>query len=330
MRYAPVVIPTMNRYKHLKTCIESLKKNKHANETDLHISLDYPPSEKYEEGYNKVKKYLENGIDGFKNVYIYIQESNLGPGDNGDFLFTKVWEKEDRLIFTEDDNIFSENFLDYINKSLDRYEDDPLVIAIGGYSWPVSLSCNGKESYRTRFFCWWGCGIWKNKMDKVKTFNKTDIETFMRCKKNRAMLKKQSKYIYEQALYIVNDNHYLQIYKNKGKENEFRETDFIMSIYMHMNNKFIIFPYLSKVKNIGLDESGQNCNSSNYIVYNIKDMDTRREVESIDFMDLTEEDERKIGVLIDKNMNTSLRSIIKRIIMERKLNNTQRKAGRKQ
>ena len=91
---APIIIPTLNRYEHLRRCIESLGKNTLANETEIYISLDYPPSDKYIEGYNKVYQYLKsNSIDGFKEVHIFFQEKNLGPTENAYFLRREVYKK---------------------------------------------------------------------------------------------------------------------------------------------------------------------------------------------------------------------------------------------
>ena len=52
MYRAPVLIPTCNRIHHLKRCVESIARNKLAKETELYISVDYPPSEKYQDGYS--------------------------------------------------------------------------------------------------------------------------------------------------------------------------------------------------------------------------------------------------------------------------------------
>ena len=106
---APVLIPTLNRYQHIKNCIESLAKNPLAKETELYISVDYPPSEKYEQGYQSVIDYLDSGVSGFKAVYIYKQEKNLGVFKNADFLRNKAFEKCEGYIVTEDDNVFSED-----------------------------------------------------------------------------------------------------------------------------------------------------------------------------------------------------------------------------
>ena len=110
MVYAPVIIPTCNRIEHLKKCINSLASNEFAKFTEIYISVDFPPSEKYEKGYNEVINYLKGGIGGFKEVFVYIQEKNLGPSENANFLANQI-KSYDRWIFTEDDNEFSSNFL---------------------------------------------------------------------------------------------------------------------------------------------------------------------------------------------------------------------------
>ena len=43
MIYYPVCIPTLNRYEHLKACVESLQRCTHADKTELIIGLDALP-----------------------------------------------------------------------------------------------------------------------------------------------------------------------------------------------------------------------------------------------------------------------------------------------
>ena len=72
MCFAPIMIPTLNRDEHLRRCINSLKKNSLAAETDIYISVDFPPNEKYQEGYDRVRKFLkEEFTTGFRNIFVY-------------------------------------------------------------------------------------------------------------------------------------------------------------------------------------------------------------------------------------------------------------------
>lgn len=53
MNYAPVIIPTLNRYDHFIKCLESLEKCSGAEYTEVFVALDFPPSNKYIEGWKK-------------------------------------------------------------------------------------------------------------------------------------------------------------------------------------------------------------------------------------------------------------------------------------
>ena len=132
MVYAPIIIVTLNRYEHLKRCIESLQKNGWAKYTELYISVDYPADESHWEGYGKVREYLENGIEGFKKVFIYYQSVNLGGAENFMFLKRIIFQSYDRWIETEDDNEFSPCFIEFMDKGLELFKDDPDILYLCG------------------------------------------------------------------------------------------------------------------------------------------------------------------------------------------------------
>lgn len=168
MNYAPVIIPTLNRYKHLRRCIESLEKNQACVYTDLYISLDFPPSDKYRVGYNETKKYLKElcNQNMFKNVFVFEQIENLGPTANAYFLVKKVTEKSDVWLYSEDDVEYSSNYLEYMNKCLTRFEADPSITSICGCS-DFLLDIDEGNIYKDFIFCPYGVGHWKNKYDEV-------------------------------------------------------------------------------------------------------------------------------------------------------------------
>ena len=60
MIYYPIIIPTLNRYEHFKRCVESLAKNIHSDKTERVIGFDFPPSNKYFDGYEKMKNDILN------------------------------------------------------------------------------------------------------------------------------------------------------------------------------------------------------------------------------------------------------------------------------
>ena len=174
MTYYPVIIPTCNRYGHLRACVESLAACTHADKTELVISLDYPPSEKYVEGWGKIKEYLPT-ITGFRKVTTFVQEKNLGVGENGNFSFlvNYVSAHYDAWISTEDDNVFSPCFLDYMDKGLEMYRDDESVLSINAFFYNENIPFDYRDSTIVKsiyLFSAWGVGMWGDRAYKVKSF----------------------------------------------------------------------------------------------------------------------------------------------------------------
>ena len=143
MIYAPIYIPTLCRSEHFQKCIESLKVNTWAKYTDVYIALDYPPSEKYRAGYEKICRYLENSeFDCFKSFNVVKREKNYGAGLNSKKMREFISKRYDRWIYAEDDIVFSPIFLEYMDKALESYKDDDSVIGINGYTYPLPYKVN--------------------------------------------------------------------------------------------------------------------------------------------------------------------------------------------
>lgn len=51
MNYAPIIIPTLNRNEHFRKCLESLEKCSGAENSEVFVALDFPPSDKYIDGW---------------------------------------------------------------------------------------------------------------------------------------------------------------------------------------------------------------------------------------------------------------------------------------
>lgn len=260
MIYAPVLITTVNRYQHFKECIESLSKCTWADKTDVFVAVDYPPSEKYWEGYNQIKDYLDNcdGL-GFKSLNVTYRETNFFYKEGGNLgpLIEKVGNSYDRYIITEDDNVFSPNFLMYIDKGLEKYEKDQSVMAIVGYKHFLPLKYEQNSYFRQNVdFSAWGFGIWKNRMDDINNFAANDgfYRTFSL--KNAIKLYKNGRY-----RFIM----YLGLSRQKKKV---VMSDNPLSVYMALNNMDIVMPSMSLVRNQGWDGTGIHCPTNDNVLAN--------------------------------------------------------------
>lgn len=168
--FYPVIIPTLNRYDHLRRCIESLSRNTGAEETELVIGLDYPPSEKYMDGFLKIKEYLPT-IIGFKKVTIIEAEKNLGEGGNVRNLRKYIEEAGyDGCIFSEDDCEFASNFLEYQNWGLNTFRNDQSIYAICSLT-TVDTSVLENNVYKVNdFYNSWGYGTWNDRIEKYNRY----------------------------------------------------------------------------------------------------------------------------------------------------------------
>lgn len=250
--YAPILIPTLNRFEHLKACIESLQKCNWADRSELFISVDFPPSEKYEEGHTKILDFLNSGISGFKYVHVFIQSSNLGAGGNLKFLRDKVFQNYDRYIMTEDDNIFSPCFLEYMNKGLELYKEDNRVFAICAYNYPINIPDTYKHHnnfYYAHEYSAWGVGNWTDKFYKAQPYVTRDFGLFM-------LFNNWKKIPWKTLLDLIRSVKLGRFYG-----------DLYRTLYLINNDMYSVFPTENLVTNNGHDGSGINCGSSTKDIY---------------------------------------------------------------
>src|SRR3989344_4125876 len=125
---APILIPTLNRYGHIKRCLDSLAQNTHAQESLLYIALDAPTKKEHEDGYNKIIEHLDQ-VSSFKEVIIIKRDRNLGPIKNTLTSLDELFKKYDQIILSEDDNFFklvkTANYL--LPKLFDMVEKDRIA-----------------------------------------------------------------------------------------------------------------------------------------------------------------------------------------------------------
>lgn len=267
MNYYPVFIPTLNRYEHFKRCVESLAKNTHAIQTELVVGLDYPPNDKYMEGYLKIRDYIPT-ISGFRKVTVFERTENLGAERNGKELLKYGFDNYDAVISTEDDNEFSPCFLDYMNKALDYYWHDMKVFSVSGFlnkrfygeiDTPLLFSYDNNA---------WGMGLWKHKFVEI------DLESFdkiIRSFSKSWKVFKTSPGIFGMLISMVKGKHVWG--------------DVFWSVSNILNNTCQLRPSYSLVRNTGYDGSGLHCGTNSLEYSNQKISENL--VFDIDFSNVT-------------------------------------------
>lgn len=251
MECAPVLIPTLNRYEHLKKCLESLSQCTWADKTEVYVALDYPPSEKYVEGWKRNKEFLENCGDlGFRKLHVIEREENYGFGGGGKKgnigeLVSVIRKQYDYYIISEDDNVFAPAFLDYMKKGFEKFKNDESVIALCGYRYFAKIKYAENTYFRQNVdFCAWGLGRWTSKKFPLYTYH-----DFRKLLSFRSFVKVYKRAGVEKAIYFLNCCH---------SKWDGRMIDMAQSIYLILNDLYEVMPTVALVKNIGFDESSQN------------------------------------------------------------------------
>ena len=249
--YAPIIIPTLNRYEHLKRCVESLANNTDADKTELVIGLDYPPAEKYIEGYNKIKEYLPS-ITGFAKVTILDTPNNIGAVNNVMRLQDYVRsEGYDAFICTEDDNEFSPNYLQYTNWGLRTFKDDKSISYVCGFK-RVDVSWLKNNVYKYPRENGWGVATWFDRLDKERSYyDLNKLRTIVDRMTIKVLLTDEVK-VASSVLEMIKTGYILG--------------DTIPSLFPK-EERYCLFPKVSMVRNYGHDGSGLHGGTNKTLTY---------------------------------------------------------------
>lgn len=251
MIYAPVIIPTLNRNEHFQKCLESLEHCVDADKTTVYIGLDYPPSEKYVEGWKKIDNYLKHKECNNSFYKLIVIRRNVNCGLNGDNSNTNLLYKHlkelgyDRYILSEDDNVFSPNFLLYINKGLEKFKNNNHVLCVCGYTHPYKLRFKDNTFFFHNVYCSaWGQGRW---MSRVEAYNQWKNPHYFRDSFSLKNLIKMLK-VGRRKVVI-----YLRLCMNYETV---EMTDYNWGTYAVINDMNVVCPKTSLVRNIGCDGTG--------------------------------------------------------------------------
>jgi hypothetical protein len=243
MFHAPVLITVYNRIDHFKKCIASLANNIDADKTPLYVAIDAPYRDLDIQVNNEITEFSKK-IIGFKYVEVIKREKNVGAVINARMARDHIFAKYDRLIRSEDDNLFSPYFLKFINDGLNFYRDNQKIFSICGYNEPIDLEdvIGGDDAYIRKGFSSFGSGFWRDKLSVVEPEAKSFYYDLV-------LPHKKLKFIRS-----VGSNIYLGLLVSKRRNTIYPDMTYIYHIYK--NNLFSVHPKKTLVRNIGQDGSG--------------------------------------------------------------------------
>ncbi|MCH7402640.1 glycosyltransferase [Belliella kenyensis] len=164
---APICLFTFNRLEETKRCVDALRENFLAHESELIVFSDGPKNDIQGPKIEEVRAFLST-IDGFKKVTIIASKENKGLAKSIIEGVTSVLKNYPSAIILEDDLVVTPNFLDFMNEGLSFYKSDSRVISISGYTLPLP-GC--KNSVNDFYFgvraSSWGWGIWRDRWEAI-------------------------------------------------------------------------------------------------------------------------------------------------------------------
>lgn len=160
---APVLVSVYHRLYTLRHCIDALKANPEAEDTDLYVVSDAAGRPQDVGRVEEVRTYVRQ-ITGFRSVTLIARPENWGASKSIGSAIRELLAKYGRLIFMEDDILPSRAYLSYMNQGLTIYENEPRVFAICGYKSRFRLPRNNsRDVFVLPRYSPWGSGLWAHK-----------------------------------------------------------------------------------------------------------------------------------------------------------------------
>lgn len=239
MKTVPIVIFTYRR--NIDELITSLLLNNLSKESDLYIFSDGFKNDIDKKDVLAVRENLKR-INGFRTIKIIESQQNKGLANSVIEGVSSIFEQSEKVIVLEDDLIVSDNFLTFMNQSLDFYKEEENIWSISGYTPDLEcLSNYEKDIFLALRANSWGWATWKNRWEKIDW----DINDWDSFKKDSVLINKF----------------------NRGGDDLFKMLEVQMlgkidswAIRWCYNqfkyNSFTIYPTKSRVVNIGFDSKG--------------------------------------------------------------------------
>ncbi|WP_269686700.1 glycosyltransferase [Flavobacterium lacustre] len=245
MQLAPICLFVYNRLDETKITVEALKANFLAAESKLFIFSDGFKNAETQSKVEEVRAYIKT-ITGFKEITLIESAVNKGLASSIIEGVTKIVNTHGTVIVLEDDLVTTPNFLDFMNQSLQFYESNTSIQSISGFSMKIKNKLKDSDVFFHQRTHSWGWATWGNRWDK-NIFYPIYITDTIASKPN--ILKNFNKQ-------CGNDISEMLLNSLSGKNNSW----YVRWVFDHfITKRLTVYPFLSKVYNIGFSDNGTHC-----------------------------------------------------------------------
>ena len=191
------------------------------------------------------RKIYDEEIDWDCTVYKLYMDHNCGMYEMGERRAELIWNKVDRCIFLEDDDIPSESFFRFCAELLDKYKDDYRIYSISGLNYFGEYDRTDNDYFFSGEACIWGIAYWKRSYIQRLTPIPEDNSYELECIKDVASHEKKG---YEKIVQGYSTNRY---YKGHIASDEFYKNYTRFS-----EHQLSIIPKYNLISNVGYGEDG--------------------------------------------------------------------------
>ena len=239
---APVALFAYARLDHLRQTVDSLRANREAGATALHVFCDGPKHAGHKQQTDAVRAYVDS-IDGFASVTRIYRHQNLGLAQSIISGVTGILSTHDSVIVMEDDLVVSPYFLKFMNEGLQLYQNQERVASIHGYCYPVAQAL--PETFFLRGADCWGWATWSRAWSHFEPDGQKLLDALRRER-------------LAQAFDMGGAYPYMKMLANQvAGKNDSWAVRWHASCFL--DNMLTLYPGRSLVNNIGTDDSGMHC-----------------------------------------------------------------------
>lgn len=205
---------------------------------------------------HRVRSAVEKAIDWPCHVIKRYADSNVGVYRNIAGGAKWAFERYDKVIFLEDDNLPEETFFGFCKEMLEKYQDDSNVFWVCGTNYTGQTTLSDGESYTfTQHVL--PCG-WASWSKKFLEYYDDDFELFKdREGRKRIRTSCSTERYFKQLAFDME-----QEIRMRQEMGEYASWDYQLSSTLRGNGLYGIVPHKNQIRNIGVDEYSEHGGTS--------------------------------------------------------------------
>ena len=235
-------------FKRADTVLRIIDQIRRVNPAKIYIMGDAGRNEEEQKLVIECRKKILSHIDWDCKVIPNFAEKNRGVFGQIALGAKWIFEREERAIFLEDDNLPAVTFFEYCKECLEQYKDSEDIFWICGTNYLQKCTpANNASVFKSQHLMPCGWASWRDKFLKYYDFE------FEKAKMNgweKIFRKKyESRRLYNQQRRTI-----VAEIKRKKNGERFASWDFQTAFSIRMNDLWGIIPKYNQIENIGVDE----------------------------------------------------------------------------